>query len=117
MERFIYTLVRAADWQAALAAGEYRGSADDRRDGFLHFSTAAQLRATAAKHRAGVADLWMIEADAAALGEALRWEPASGSSRPGLFPHLYAPLPVTAVARAVAVPLEGGVHRFPAGIP
>lgn len=117
MERFIYTLVRAADWQAALAAGEYRGSADDARDGFLHFSTAAQLRATAAKHRAGVADLWMIEAEAALLGDALRWEPASGSSRPGLFPHLYAPLPVAAVARAVAVPLEGGVHRFPAGIP
>ena len=41
------------DWRAAQAAGEYRGSADDRRDGFLHFSTAAQVRASAARHRAG----------------------------------------------------------------
>jgi uncharacterized protein (DUF952 family) len=118
MERFIYTLVRAADWRAAEAAGAYTGSADDVRDGFLHFSTAAQLRASAAKHRAGVPDLVMVEADAAALGDALRWEPASGGSRPGLFPHLYAPLPIPAVTRAVALPLGAdGRHVFPAGIP
>jgi uncharacterized protein (DUF952 family) len=52
------------------------------------------------------------------LGEALRWEPASGGSRPGLFPHLYAPLPLAAVRRAMPVPLGAdGVHRFPADIP
>ncbi|WP_207539125.1 DUF952 domain-containing protein [Sabulicella rubraurantiaca] len=118
MERFIYTLVRAADWEVAQALGEYRGSADDARDGFLHFSTAAQLRATAAKHRRGVSDLWMLEADTEALGGALRWEAASGSSRPGLFPHLYAALPVSAVTRAAAAPLgPDGVHRFPDDIP
>lgn len=118
MERFIYTLVRDADWRAAQAAGAYHGSADDRRDGFLHFSTASQLRATAAKHRAGVADLWLLEAEAAPLGDSLRWEKASGSSRPGLFPHLYAPLPVAAVTRAVAVPLGAdGVHVFPDWVP
>ena len=73
MDAFIYTLVRDADWRVAAAAGEYAGSADDARDGFLHFSTAAQLRASAAKHRAGVPDLVMVEADAAALGAALKW--------------------------------------------
>ncbi|WP_198369682.1 DUF952 domain-containing protein [Roseomonas rosulenta] len=118
METFVYTLVRAAEWRAAEAAGAYAGSADDARDGFLHFSTAAQLRATAAKHRAGVPDLVMVEADAAALGVALRWEPASGSSRPGLFPHLYAALPIAAVTRAVPLALDAeGRHVFPAGIP
>lgn len=118
MEALIYTLVRGADWRAAEAAGAYRGSADDRRDGFLHFSTAAQLRASAAKHRAGEADLWMVEAEATALGDALRWEAAAGGSRPGLFPHLYAPLPVSAVRRAVPVPLGAdGLHLFPEDIP
>lgn len=118
MERFIYTLIRGADWREAKTLGEYRGSADDRRDGFLHFSTAAQLRATAAKHRPGEADLWMIEAECAALGVVLRWEPASGSSRPGLFPHLYAPLPLSAVRRALHVPLDAeGRHAFPADVP
>ncbi|MBS7809497.1 DUF952 domain-containing protein [Roseococcus pinisoli] len=117
MDALIYTLVRGEDWRAAEAAGAYHGSADDRRDGFLHFSAAAQLRASAAKHRAGEADLWMVEVEAAALGEALRWEPATGGSRPGLFPHLYGPLPLSAVRRAVHVPLDaGGLHAFPAGI-
>lgn len=116
MERFIYTLVRAADWAAAETAGAYAGSADDARDGFLHFSTAAQVRASAAKHRAGVPDLVLVEADAAALGDALKWEAASGGKRPGLFPHLYAALPLSAVVRVVALPLGAdGLHVFPEG--
>lgn len=114
----IYTLVRAADWAEAEARGEYRGSADDARDGFLHFSDAAQVRASAAKHRAGVADLLLVAADAAALGPALRFEPAAGGRRPGLFPHLYGPLPLAAVAAVTPLPLgPDGLHRFPPGIP
>ena len=118
MDATIYTLVRASDWRAAEAAGEYRGSADDRRDGFLHFSAAAQVRESAAKHRAGEADLLLVAVEAAALGVALRWEPAAGGQRPGLFPHLYGPLPLAAVRSAVAVPLGAdGRHVFPDGIP
>ena len=118
MEKLIYTLVRAADWYAAEQSGAYHGSADDRRDGFLHFSTAAQLRASAAKHRAGIADLLMVEVATAALGAALKWEPASGGSRPGLFPHLYGALPLSAVAQVVPLPLgEDGLHQFPSSIP
>jgi uncharacterized protein (DUF952 family) len=118
MERSIYTLVRGEDWRAAEREGAYRGSADDARDGFLHFSTAAQVRASAAKHRRGEADLVLVEADAARLGAALKWEPASGGSRPGLFPHLYAPLPVAAVLSATRLALRAdGTHDFPDGIP
>lgn len=118
MEDRIYTLVRGEDWRAAEHAGEYRGSADDARDGFLHFSTAAQVRASAAKHRRGEPDLWLVEAAAPRLGAALKWEPASGGSRPGLFPHLYGPLPVAAVLSATRLPLRAdGTHDFPEGIP
>lgn len=114
----IHTLVRAADWRIAEAAGHYAGSDDDRRDGFLHFSTAAQLRASAAKHRRGVADLLLVTVDAAALGEALRWEPAGGGARPGLFPHLYGTLPLAAVRAVAPLPLgTDGAHVFPADIP
>ena len=114
----IYTLVRVAEWREAEAAGRYQGSADDRRDGFLHFSTAAQLRASAAKHRAGVPELVMVEVEVAALGEALRFEPAAGGRRPGLFPHLYGPLPLSAVrsVRALALGTDGR-HVFPPWIP
>ncbi len=115
MHTHIYTLVRQADWAAAELAGEYTGSADDRRDGFLHFSTAAQLRATATRHRAGEADLVIVEAALAALGAALRFEPPAGS-RAGLFPHLYGPLPMAAVAQVFPLPLgPDGVHVFPVG--
>ncbi len=115
MDGTIYTMVRAADWRAAEAVGEYHGSADDRRDGFLHFSAADQLRASAAKHRAGETGLLLVAVATAALGESLRWEKAG--SRPGLFPHLYGALPV-AIARVTPLPLgEDGLHAFPAGIP
>ena len=113
----IYTLVRGEDWRAAQAVGEYRGSADDTRDGFLHFSTAAQVRASAARHRAGERDLLLVEVDVAALGDALRWEPAAGGSRPGLFPHLYGPLPLGAVRGATQLRLNpDGTHAFPVWI-
>ncbi|MCS6890089.1 MAG: DUF952 domain-containing protein [Rhodovarius sp.] len=116
-ERFIYTLVRRTDWEAARAAGHDAGSEDDRRDGFLHFSTAAQLRATAARHRRGEPELLMVEVEAAALGPALRYEPASGS-RPGLFPHLYGVLPLSAVVRVLPLPVgPDGLHVFPEGWP
>lgn len=116
MDAIIYTMVRAADWRAAEAAGAYHGSADDRRDGFLHFSAGDQLRASAAKHRAGEAGLLLVAVETAALGEALRWEPAG--SRPGLFPHLYGALPLSAVRGVTPLPLgPDGTHAFPAGIP
>ena len=118
MERSIYTLVRGEDWRKAEQAGTYAGSAQDQRDGFLHFSTAAQLRATAAKHRRGEADLVMVEVDVARLGDALKWEPASSSSRPGLFPHLYGTLPISAVLSATRLSLDAtGLHHFPEEVP
>jgi uncharacterized protein (DUF952 family) len=118
MTDLIYTLVRAGDWAEAEGLGAYHGSADDRRDGFLHFSTAGQVRASAAKHRAGVADLLLVAADVAALGEALKFEPAAGSKRPGLFPHLYGALPMAAVRSVTPLPLgEDGAHMFPAEVP
>ncbi len=114
MSILIYTLVRGAEWRAAEAAGHYAGSADDTRDGFLHFSDATQLRASAAKHRAGEPDLVLVAVDPAALGPALRFEPASGGKRPGLFPHLYGVLPLAAVRAVTPLPLGAdGLHCFP----
>lgn len=110
--RYVYNLCRRPDWDAAVAAGEYRGSADDRRDGFIHFSTAAQVAESAAKHRAGVADLLLLTVEAAVLGAALRWETSRGGQ---LFPHLYGALPVASVLRVDALALgPDGRHVFPA---
>ncbi len=110
--QLIYHLAAAADWQAAQAGGLYHGSPDDHRDGFLHFSTAAQVVESAARHRAGRADQVLIAVDPARVGATLRWEPSRGGA---LFPHLYGPLRVDQVAAVTPLPLgPDGRHRFPA---
>ena len=107
----IYKLVPAALWREAENAGRFTGSAADLRDGFIHFSTAAQLAETAAKHFAGQSDLLLVGVDAARLGEALRWEPSRGGA---LFPHLYGALELAAVTRVEPLPLgPDGRHCFP----
>lgn len=79
---------------AELEGGSFAGSAADRRDGYIHLSTAAQLTATVDKHYAGQIDLHIAEVDLAALGDAIRWEPARDGQD---FPHLHAALPLDAV--------------------
>jgi uncharacterized protein (DUF952 family) len=102
----IYKICPRAAWEEAEAAGQYAGSGVDRRDGFIHFSTAAQLEGTAAKHFSGLTDLMLVAVDGGALGEWLRWERSRGGE---LFPHLYAALSMSAVlwARPLADEIEG----------
>ena len=111
MTPIVYKLVDRTAWQAAETAGSFTGSAVDRRDGFVHFSGPAQVRETAARYFAGQEDLLLVAVDAAALGAALRWEPSRGGD---LFPHLYGPLPITAVRAVMPLALDAdGLHVFP----
>ena len=111
MTRMIYHMCPAEAWAAAVAAGRYDGTADDRRDGFIHFSTAEQAAETAAKWFAGQRDLVLVAVDADALVDKLKWEPSRGGA---LFPHLYGELPLKAVHRVDPLPLdETGRHAFP----
>jgi uncharacterized protein (DUF952 family) len=111
MTGMIYHMCAAAAWHAALRDGVYYGTAQDRADGFIHFSTAAQIAESARKHRAGEAGLVLVAVASEALGDRLRWEPARGGT---LFPHLYGPLDPVAVASVRPLPLGAdGVHRFP----
>jgi len=115
MSTIIYKVAASVEWQAARAAGIYRGSADDLRDGYIHFSTAAQLPGTLAKHFAGRAGLVLIAVDAPALGDALLWEPSRGGD---LFPHLYDPLAVEAALWHTPIALKpDGAHDLPAALP
>ncbi|HEU0044970.1 DUF952 domain-containing protein [Sphingomonas sp.] len=91
--------------------GRFAGSNDDRRDGYIHLSTADQLTATVDKHFAGATDLWVAEVDLDAVGEAVRWEASRGGED---FPHLYRDLPLDAVV--AYSPLErdeAGTVRLP----
>jgi uncharacterized protein (DUF952 family) len=106
----IYKILPRAAWEQALLRGVFRGSEHDARDGFIHFSTAAQVAETAAKHFARTPELVLLWVDAAALGHALRWEPSRGGA---LFPHLYGELATRAVRRVEPIGLDAeGVHVF-----
>ena len=101
----IFKIVPRAEWEAQ--SGEYLGSAYDRADGFLHFSTASQLPETLRLYYAGQDDLMLVAVETEALGAALKWE--RSESRGEDFPHLYAPLSCDAMkwARPIVRDTEG----------
>ena len=76
----VYKICPGALWREAERAGVFRGSEIDLHDGFIHFSTAAQVAETAAKHFAGQRDLVLLRVDTASLGDRLKWEPSRGLS-------------------------------------
>ena len=90
----VYKITTGPCWRDAVAAGQFDGSADDLRDGFVHLSAADQTRGTLAKHFSGEADLVIAAVDTDRLGPSLKWEVSRGGAS---FPHLYGPLPMAAV--------------------
>ena len=105
----IYKLVSTPEWREAEVRGAFSGSSVDQRDGFIHFSTAAQVRDTAVRHFHGVSELLIVAVRAEGLP--LRWEPSRAGA---LFPHLYEDLPMTAVCWARPLGLgPDGQHLFP----
>ena len=99
-QRIVYKIVPAPQWRASEAAGIFSGSPIDVRDGFIHLSTAAQVRETAARHFAGQDDLLLVAVSLDGLD--VRWEPSRGGD---LFPHLYGRLPPASVMWVRPLPL------------
>ncbi len=98
----IYKVFRSAEWAEFMSAGVTFGAPVDLTDGFLHFSTAAQLGETLNRHFFGEAGLQLVAVDAGAVGYALHWEESRGGD---FFPHLYRPLRMDEVVWSH--PLEG----------
>jgi uncharacterized protein (DUF952 family) len=112
MSQFIYKITPQAPWREAEASGRFTGAPIDVADGFIHFSTAAQVRETAAKHFSGQTDLLLVAIDGASLGDALKYEVSRGGA---LFPHLYGVLELDTVLWVKPLPLGAdGTHLFPA---
>jgi len=112
MSQFIYKITPQALWREAEANGRFTGAPIDLTDGFIHFSTVAQVRETAAKHFSGQTDLLLVAIDGASLGPALKYEVSRGGA---LFPHLYGVLELKAVKWVRPLPLgPDGTHLFPA---
>jgi uncharacterized protein (DUF952 family) len=107
----IYKICESAAWQEAERDRVFHGAPVDRADGYIHFSTADQVRETAARHFAGQTELVLVAVDPEALAPALKWEPSRGGA---LFPHLYGALPLTAVRWAKPLRRDDdGRNMFP----
>ncbi|MDA0707830.1 MAG: DUF952 domain-containing protein, partial [Proteobacteria bacterium] len=91
----IYKICTIDEWELAQTIGEYRGSDDDMRDGFIHFSTQSQLHGTLEKHFKGRKNLIILKIDTKRLDQSLlKWETSRNNEK---FPHLYGYLNIDAV--------------------
>lgn len=103
----IFKILRPAEWKAFGIARQFEGSPDDQRDGFIHFSTAAQVSGTLTRHFPSAPEIVILQVASAPLGDALRWEP---SRQGALFPHLYRPLRIEEVDESWM--LQRGANGF-----
>ena len=93
----IFHIAARAAWEAARAAGVYRGDTLDG-EGFIHCSTADQVVATANRYFRGRTDLVLLAIDPVRVEAEIRYEAAPSGE---LFPHLYGPLALSAVRDVV----------------
>jgi uncharacterized protein (DUF952 family) len=95
--RELLHLCTTEEWALAQDAGERRPPSLDC-DGFVHLSAPEQVHLPANRLFAGRTDLVLLRLDPGLLGAPVRWEPGVPSDPASMrFPHLYGPLPVTAV--------------------
>ena len=109
--RWIYHLSRKKDLLASLELDFYIPSAEDKNDGFVHFSTAKQLAISAKRHRNGEKDIFLVEVDTQLIVDDLKWEPARNNE---YFPHLYGAFFKKYVTRLTAISIDNsGNHLLP----
>jgi len=115
MAEFVYKLFRVNEWEAAKKSGVFKGSPDDVRDGFLHFSAAHQVVTTFGKSFTQEHNLILAAVDATCLGEALKWEVSQGGEK---FPHLHAELNLADIREIFEIRRDAsGQPIFPPEIP
>lgn len=82
----VYKILTPDAWADMCSSGSMVLQGVDATDGFVHFSTAAQVQATLDKHYQGHDDLIILAVNAERFGSDMKWEVSRGGD---LFPHLY----------------------------
>lgn len=107
--QMIYKILTPNAWDDMCERGVLTPSGVDAADGFVHFSTAAQVHETLDKHYDGHGDLVVLAVNADQCGDDLKWEASRGGA---LFPHLYGVLTHEPIAGEFA--LSSGRNGFDA---
>lgn len=103
--------ILTAEQMKELEGGAFGGSPADMADGYIHLSTADQLKTTIEKHFAGQTGLWLVAVDVEAQGDRIKWEPSRDAA---LFPHLYGTLLLETVIAYSPLEYESdGALRLP----
>jgi uncharacterized protein (DUF952 family) len=109
--QILYKIIDSKAWGVAVADGVFHGAAIDLRDGYIHLSTATQVKETARLHFAGVAGLLLVAIHEAQVAGRLKWEASRGGQ---LFPHVYGTIDPAQIVWAKPLLWDGETHVFPA---
>ncbi len=104
-----YRIEPRSSWQNALAQGVFHGELET--DGFIHLSTLEQVLRVADALYAGQSDLLLLELDSLKLTSRLEFEDLYEAGE--LFPHLYGPLKINLVTRALELCWNGNGFVLP----
>jgi uncharacterized protein (DUF952 family) len=101
-------ITSAAEWKAAQERGFYTAPSLET-EGFIHCSTEKQVTHVANAFYRGQSGLVLLVIEETRVKPQVKWEapagpPANGISQNDLFPHIYGPLNVDAVLKAVEFP-------------
>ncbi len=107
----IFHMALLQDWQTGLEMGEYSCQSLPM-EGFIHFSRAEQVIATANRHYHGVSGLVLLRVNVKKLTARLKYETAPNGE---IYPHLYGPLNLDAVEKVVDFPpnTDGSFSSLP----
>ncbi|MCG7610234.1 DUF952 domain-containing protein [Mycobacterium sp. CnD-18-1] len=109
--RVLVHLCSVEDLRRAQLSGEHRPDSLGAQ-GFVHLSAPEQVHLPANRLYSGRGDLVLLHIDPDKLTDPVRWEPGVPTDPDAmLFPHLYGPLPLTAVT-ATAPYLPDDQGRF-----
>jgi uncharacterized protein (DUF952 family) len=115
----IFHITSSKEWDTAQTKGEYTAPSL-ATEGFIHCSTLSQVLPVANSYYAGQTGLIVLAIEPTLLYSALKWEPPSGGAPPpGVsegeqFPHIYGPVNLNAVVKAIELELNSnGTFTLP----
>ena len=105
----VFKVCEKNEWEKVKHNDFFEGSKIDNNDGFIHFSTSEQLKGTLEKYFKSKGQLYLLEVNTDTLN--FVWEVSRNKQK---FPHLYEPLPLSAVKKVYKIFVDTeGKHIIP----